>query len=108
MLGRFGTIAPPLNEYTHPPNVFHHTDLGNGELHPGGTEFIEKQFDDEFTERFNEIELVRAQFVDGEVWLVDDEGNEVGVMARSTFDRCVARPAAGSPSPDVAALAEED
>lgn len=50
--------------------------------------------------------LVRAQFVDGEVWLVDDEGNEVGVMARSTFDRCVARPAAGSSSPDVAALAE--
>ena len=48
--------------------------------------------------------LVRAQFVDGEVWLVDDEGNEVGVMARSTFDRCVARPAAGSSSPDVAAL----
>jgi hypothetical protein len=50
--------------------------------------------------------LVRAQFVDGEVWLVDDEGNEVGVMARSTFDRCVARPAAGSSSPDVAALVE--
>ena len=50
--------------------------------------------------------LVRAQFVDGEVWLVDDEGNEVGVMARSTFDRCVARPAAGSSSPDVTALAE--
>jgi len=47
--------------------------------------------------------LVRAQFVDGEVWLVDDEGNEVGVMARSTFDRCVARPAPGSSSPDTAA-----
>jgi hypothetical protein len=40
--------------------------------------------------------LVRAQFVDGEVWLVDDEGNEVGVMARSTFDRCVARRARAS------------
>ena len=53
------------------------------------------------------VVAVRVELVEDEVWLVDADGNEVGVMARSTFDRCVATPAApGSSSPDVAALAE--
>ena len=47
------------------------------------------------------VVAVRVELVEDEVWLVDADGNEVGVMARSTFDHCVATPAApGSSSPD--------
>mgnify|MGYP006910917601 CR=1 FL=1 len=62
MFGWLGTISPPLNEYTHPPDVLHHTDFGNGKLHPGRAEFFKEQSDDEFAERFNQIELTLTQF----------------------------------------------